>query len=170
MKKIIVSVLFLTAFTAAFSQEEARVMKVKDGDTYVLRTTAKEHTIRLLNVDAPELNQHWGFNSWLNVKALILGKVVKFEVLKTDVYGRELAMVYVDGQRLDEILIANGWAWHYINFDTDARLEDLMRKASSERKGLWECGAEKVCPPWLFRKYNARNRYRFCKGCIATKK
>jgi micrococcal nuclease len=110
MKKIIVSVLFLTAFTAAFSQEEVRVMKVKDGDTYVLKTTAKEHTIRLLNVDAPELNQHWGFNSWLNVKALILGKVVKFEVLKTDVYGRELAMVYVDGQRLDELLIANGWA------------------------------------------------------------
>lgn len=110
------------AFTAAFSQEEARVMKVKDGDTYVLKTTAKEHTIRLLNVDAPELNQHWGFNSWLNVKALILGKVVRFEVLKTDVYGRELAIVYVDGQSLDEILIANGWAWHYINFDTDARL------------------------------------------------
>lgn len=57
-------------FYSRFSQEEARVMKVKDGDTYVLKTTAKEHTIRLLNVDAPELNQHWGFNSWLNVKSL----------------------------------------------------------------------------------------------------
>jgi len=100
IKKIILSVLFLVAFTAAFSQEEAKVVKVKDGDTYVLKTKDKEHTVRLLNVDAPELQQHWGFNSWLNVKNLILGKVVKFDVLKTDLYGRELTIVYVDGQRL----------------------------------------------------------------------
>ena len=70
IKKIILSVLFLVAFTAAYSQEEATVIRVKDGDTYVLKTKDKEHTVRLLNVDAPELNQHWGFNSWLNVKKI----------------------------------------------------------------------------------------------------
>lgn len=167
MKKIALSILFSVAFTAAFSQEEARVLIVKDADTYVLKTKDKLHTIRLLNVDAPELDQHWGFNAFLNVKKLILGKIVEVDILKKDVYGRELAMIYLDGKRLDEILIENGWAWHYINYDSDLKLEKMMRIASKERKGLWECGAEKVCPPWIFRKYNAKNRTRYCKGCTS---
>ena len=101
---------------------------------------------------------------------MILGKTVKFEVLKTDLYGRELAFVYLDGQSLDYILIENGWAWHYVNYDKNEKLEYLMKLATEQRKGLWECGVENICPPWIFRHYNARNKSRFCRGCIKKSK
>ena len=169
IKKIILLLVLIIAFATAIAQEEAKVIRVKDGDTYVLKTKEKEHTVRLLNVDAPELNQAWGLNAQRNVSELMIGKTVKFEILKTDLYGRELSRIYLDGQTLDEILISNGWAWHYINYDTDERLEELMRIATKERKGLWECGIDKVCPPWLFRHYTLKNKFKYCRGCIATK-
>lgn len=162
--------MFLMSAFCAFPQEEARVIRVKDGDTYVLKTKEKEHTIRLLNVDAPELNQHWGLNSQRKVKELIIGKIVRFEVLKTDLYGRELAYIFLEGERLDNILIENGWAWYYINYGHNPELEKLMHWALENKKGLWECGANKVCPPWIFRQFNARNRYKYCKGCIIKNK
>lgn len=170
IKKI--TILFFISLIAfcANAQEEARVVRVKDGDTYVLKTKEKEHTVRLLNVDAPELNQHWGMNAQRFVKDLIIGKIVKLEIITTDLYGRELANIYIDGQSLDYILVANGWAWHYVNYDHNPDLEKLMYIAKEKRLGLWECGIDKVCPPWIFRQYNTRNRNRFCKGCIEKNK
>ena len=38
-----------------FAQTPARVIKVKDGDTYVLLMHGKQINCRLANVDAPEL-------------------------------------------------------------------------------------------------------------------
>jgi endonuclease YncB( thermonuclease family) len=30
-----------------------------------------------------------------------------------DLYGRVLADIWINNQRLDSTLISNGWAWHY---------------------------------------------------------
>ncbi len=165
--KIIISVLFFLSAFCCIGQVQARVMQVKDGDTYILKVGDSLHTVRLLNVDAPELNQSWGLQSQEKVRTLILGKYVSYEYLKKDLYNRELGHIKVGKKSLDSILIKNGWAWHYINYDRNKKLELLMKKASDKKLGLWECGKENICPPWLFRTYNAKYRNRYCRGCNA---
>ena len=39
---------------SALGQSEGKVIRVKDGDTFVIQDKEKAHTVRLLNVDAPE--------------------------------------------------------------------------------------------------------------------
>lgn len=170
IKKVSIIILLLLFTFCALAQEKGIVTRVKDGDTYIIKTALKEHTIRLLNIDAPELKQAWGIKAWLNVTNLILNKTVEFKVLKNDRYGRELAMVYVDGERLDYTIVKNGWAWHYINYNKDETLEKFMQVARAQRKGLWNCGVKKVCAPWTFRKYSLKNRIKYCSGCAVIKK
>ena len=41
--------------------------------------------------------------------------------------------------------------------------EDYL--AIGEGFGLWHCGTNKVCPPWIFRSFNKLNRIKYCSGC-----
>lgn len=165
--KMIAFLLVLMITFDGMSQVSARVMQVKDGDTYVLKVNESLKTVRLLNVDAPELNQSWGLQAQAKVRDLILGKYVSYEYVKTDLYDRELGRIKIGKRSLDSLLIRNGWAWHYINYDRSKKLDQLMKRASDRKLGLWECGKENVCPPWHFREYNAKYRFRYCRGCNA---
>lgn len=166
MNRFYIAILIIFSFKFnAFSQEEARVIKVIDGDTYILRTGNINHNIRLLNVDAPEIKQNWGLKSKLKVVELIINKNVVFEIIGKDKYGRELVNIEIEGKSLDSILIANGWAWYYINYGHDPELNKLMKNAIDRNLGLWECGVNNVCPPWLFRHFNRRNKMKYCTGC-----
>ena len=163
--KYIISLSLLLIANLCVSQVQAKVVQVKDGDTYVLKVKDSMKVIRLLNVDAPELDQAWGLQVQDEVRKLMLGKYVNYEYVKTDFYQRELGRIKIGKKSLDSLLIKNGWAWHYVNFDKNKKLDALMKKASDKKVGLWECGKENVCPPWLFRSYNARFRYMYCRGC-----
>ena len=147
------------------ANDSARVTRVKDGDTYVLRKGNTDFTVRLKNVDAPESKQQFGFLSTVYVSKLISGKVVKYDSTGTDIYKRVLADVWVDNKRLDSILIRNGWAWQYLQYSNDSILKNCMLLALQEKKGLWECGAFSVCPPSLWRGYNLKYRNKYCNGC-----
>ncbi len=162
-KSILIILLSFSSIVKA--KETARVIRVKDGDTYVFRTDTKEFTVRLKNVDAPESKQQYGFQSTLNVSQLILGKTVQYENTGTDIYKRVLADVWINNYRLDSILIRNGWAWQYVQYSNDLVLKNCMQLAMDEKKGLWKCGTMAVCPPSLWRKYNTKDKKRYCNGC-----
>ena len=147
------------------ANDSARVVRVKDGDTYVFRNGNKDYTIRLKNVDAPESKQQFGFQSTLLVSKLILGKLVIYDSTGTDMYKRVLADVWVDNMRLDSILVRNGWAWQYAQYSNDTILKNCMQLAFDEKKGLWRCGALAVCPPSLWRNYSIKDKNRYCNGC-----
>lgn len=160
-----VLIILLSFNTIAKAKETARVIRVKDGDTYVFRTDTKDFTVRLKNVDAPESKQQYGFQSTLNVSQLILGKIVQYESTGTDIYNRVLADVWIDNHRLDSILIRNGWAWQYIQYSNDTLLNQCMQMAIDEKRGLWKCGTMAVCPPSLWRKYTIKYKNKYCSGC-----
>ena len=159
----IISAMFFSLKTTA--SDSARVVRVKDGDTYVLRKGNTDFTVRLKNVDAPESKQAFGFLSGIYVSQLILGKVIRYDNTGMDIYKRVLADVWVNNQRLDSILISNGWAWHYQQYSNDTFLKSLMVLVINEKKGLWKCGMIGVCPPSFYRSYNSKNRSKFCNGC-----
>jgi endonuclease YncB( thermonuclease family) len=39
--------------------------------------------------------------------------MVSYDSTGKDLYGRVLADIWLNNQRLDSTLISNGWAWHY---------------------------------------------------------
>ena len=147
------------------AQSTARVVRVKDGDTYVLVDGSNTFTARLLKIDAPEMKQKSGIEAYRFVNGTIAGKMVGYTGTAKDRYGRTLVSITINGLRLDSLIIRNGWAWHYLNYDNETMLDYAMQQAISDSLGLWSCGNANVCPPWLYRGYNAKNKIRYCKGC-----
>lgn len=158
-------ILLLVIASNASAKDSARVVRVKDGDTYVLRKGNTDFTVRLKNVDSPELKQPYGYLSFVNTSKLILGKIVSYDSTGKDLYGRVLADVWINNQRLDSTLISNGWAWHYQTYSNDTLLKSLMVLAINEKIGLWKCGMIGVCPPSFWRSYNLKNKSKYCKSC-----
>jgi micrococcal nuclease len=110
----IIILFLISAFTLKVdANDSARVVRVKDGDTYVFRKGKTDFTVRLKNVDAPELKQPYGYLSFVNTSKLLSGRMVSYDSTGKDLYGRILADIWVNNQRLDSTLIRNGWAWHY---------------------------------------------------------
>lgn len=163
--RVLLLITFALSALDCFCQINARVIRVKDGDTFVALWNGKTYDCRISNIDAPELKQSFGITSKDSLSRLVLGKIILLDSLKKDLYGRVLVNVYLGGMRLDSLMIRNGWAWHYANYSHDVILENCMELACIQGAGLWRCGKSKVCPPWVYRKYNYRNRLRYCVGC-----
>jgi len=164
MKRILTLMMCLQVFLA-MGQLPGRLVRVVDGDTYDLEWNGKTHRCRLANVDAPELPQHWGLQSRIFAEQTLGFKVLSIDSLGKDFYGRSLIRMHVDGLAFDSLLIITGNAWYYEQFGMDGSLADLQQMAIAKKAGLWVCGAQAVCPPWLYRGYDFRNRWRYCKGC-----
>ncbi len=159
------AITLLLSVLDGFCQINALVTRVKDGDTFVALWGGKTHNCRISNIDAPELNQAFGTVSRDSLSRKVLGRIVRLDSAKNDLYGRVLVNVHLDGTRLDSLIIRKGWAWHYGAYSHDAMLANCMELACTQGIGLWRCGKSAACPPWLYRQYNHLNRLRFCVGC-----
>lgn len=165
MKKVIFFLVGLFSISLAIAQHEARVIRVIDGDTFIAKWGNENYTCRLEHVDAPELSQDFGIESYRALSDLIVGHKIMIRPHKIDLYGRSLVTVTVDSKRVDSMLIRNGSAWLYVNYCNEALLKQCMQDAIDNKLGLWHCGKEHVCPPWLYRHYNYRNKLKYCIGC-----
>ena len=165
MRNIIITFLFLIITSVLFAQTKATVIRIVDADTYQVLSNAQVFTVRLANVDAPELKQHFGVEAKQFVSELIYGKQVLIEVQGKDRYNRTIASITINGKALDSILISNGWAWHYAEYNHEKKLATYQNEAIKFKLGLWQCGTNKVCPPWVYRNLNSKNRKVYCSGC-----
>ena len=71
------------------------VSRIVDGDTF--ETVGRPNSIRLNDVDAPEIGQHGAAQATQALINLIGGKIVIVDAVVTDDYGRTVANVTVDG-------------------------------------------------------------------------
>ncbi len=156
---------FYVSANNIFASDTARVVRVIDGDTYVLRKGNVDFHARLMNIDAPELKQPFGYLSYIQVNRLLIGKTIQYDSIKKDLYGRTLFKGWLNNQRLDSLIIRNGWAWHYQTYSNDTMLHQCMINAINEKIGLWKCGMIGICPPSFWRSYDKKNRAKFCSGC-----
>jgi micrococcal nuclease len=110
-------------FTLKGHKCRAKVVHVYDGDTVhlvfeFLGQMFKWHT-RIAHVDTPELktkNQEekkMGYEARDKLRELIDNKLVDIVCLDFDKYGRVLAEITYNGDRVDEWLIKNGYAKSY---------------------------------------------------------
>lgn len=128
-----------------------QVVKVVDGDTFVIEKEGREQKVRLIGVDTPE-SVHPNANKNIEqgkiasnyTKNLIEGKKVKIEldVETTDKYGRILAYVYLEnGQMVNEILLQEGYAklaTYPPNVKYVEQFTQIQKQARQQQKGFWK--------------------------------
>ena len=131
-------------------ETEGTVVRVRDGDSIVVRRGGVGVEVRLEGVDCPELAQAFGRKAKKFTSGLVSGKTVRLSGKGRDRYDRELAEVFLpDGRSLNQELVAAGYAWWFRKYSTDRTLEALERAALRARRGLW-VDPDPV-PPWDFR-------------------
>ena len=124
-------VLLLLAFSSPAFAWTGKVTGVADGDTITVLRDGKSEKIRLHGIDTPERQQAYGNKAKALTNSLVRGRTIEVMPQTVDRYGRTVALVYVDGQSLNELLIQNGFAWVYQKYCKDSfcsewrRLEEL---------------------------------------------
>ncbi len=84
------------------------VDKIADGDTFILK--ANHQTVRLFGIDAPEMDNCYGPESYSRLSELLKKKQVQLKEPVVDKFGRIVALVYVDGKLINEAMIKEGYA------------------------------------------------------------
>ena len=114
MKKLFL--LLLIAPMISFGQE-IRVVRVIDGDTFVIEGGER---VRMIGINAPELKDTYGVESKNHLKTLIESKYVN--LIKGDVtankdyFKRLLRYVYLDSTDINLKMIEDGFASAYLKY------------------------------------------------------
>lgn len=134
------------------AQTTGKVVKVADGDTFTLLDSyGNTHRIRLYGIDCPELNQPFGKDAKRFTSNLVLQKMVSIEKISKDRNGRIVAKVTLNGnQSLNQLLLQNGLAWHFLKYDKSKTYADLERQARVAKLGLW--ASANPIAPWDWRR------------------
>jgi micrococcal nuclease len=129
------------------------VLRVVDGDTFVVIKNGEEVKVRLIGVDTPE-SAATGDNAYKNceegkiasdfTKDLIEGKYVylEYDIDPNDDYGRHLAYAYLsDGTMLNKTLLEKGYA-RMMTIQPNVRYVDdfidIQENARNNKAGFWK--------------------------------
>jgi endonuclease YncB( thermonuclease family) len=126
---------------------------VSDGDTfYVHSLDNKKLILRLAEVDCPEKDQAYGMEAKEFIKSVAKRKdTLAIQILSKDRYGRMIASISFKNRDFAELLISNGYAWHYKQYSDNEKLSNLEKEARNAHRGLWT--NENALPPWEFRRH-----------------
>ncbi len=144
---VAVGLLLAWSLPAAAWQCEARVDRVHDADTLSLRCPERRFKLRLSGVDAPELSQPSGREARAALQTHLSGRAVQVSSRATDVYGRIVGEVSVEGISLAIWLVDRGWAWCAPRASLACRQRQAI--ARTAQRGLW-VDADAVAP-WVWR-------------------
>ncbi|AUD79893.1 nuclease [Kangiella profundi] len=138
------------------AEAEYRVKFVQDGDSMIVCCEkGNSFTIRLKDIDAPERDQPFASDSRDYLKEMVMDKPIKLIGDKRDKYGRLLVDIMVDGQSINEIMIAEGMAWRW-RYSKSKKMKLLEETARDAKKGIWALPESQRIEPWEWRKQRAR--------------
>jgi len=81
---------------------QERVTRIIDGDTF--QTASRKHSIRLANVNAPEVGKRSGAAATKALKKLIEGQSVTVETVARDKYRRSVAKVKIGRRSVNKAM------------------------------------------------------------------
>ena len=123
---------------------------VVDGDTIKGNIDSKRITIRLVEIDAPEMDQPFGVESKRFLKKLIESKKVTLISEGKDRYGRTLGELFVNKDNINEKMVKSGFAWVYDRYVKSSLLYSYQDEAKSKTLGIWQ--SENPIAPWVWRR------------------
>ncbi len=149
IKTIFLSVLclsvgFLNAYTPLVN------VQVVDGDTIRAEADGREIKIRLVEIDAPEMNQPFGAQSKNFLDNLLHEKKITLISEGQDRYGRVLGNLFSDEMNVNMLMVKYGFAWVYDRYATNLTLYEYQDEAKEQRLGLWR--SKNPIPPWVWRR------------------
>lgn len=139
-----------------------KVIEVNSGDVITISNLNRPVRIRLLGVDAPELDQAFGDVAKKHLSDLVYDKPVLVEYAGISGDHSLNGRVLLAGADIGAQMIRDGAAW--VDPSTEHRLSDTDREvyqeseqaARGERRGLWQ--QENPVAPWEFVKTAAMRR------------
>lgn len=143
---IAVSLLSCQQADAQSKQNEARVIKVYDGDTILLLMDNKTYLARLIGFDAPEMGQEpWGEKAREHLRIMLKDSEwnvsVETGLEQYDKYDRLLVYLWTkDKTFVNEKMLADGYAVLF-TFPPNTKYVDpfrtAQRKARENKSGIW---------------------------------
>ena len=136
-----------------------RVIEVNSGDVITIYNLNRPVRIRLLGVDAPELDQAFGDVARKHLSDLVCDKSVLVDYSGIAADSSLTGRVLLNNTDIGAQMIRDGAAWLDQNNQdrlsaTDREVYQLSQEAArSERRGLWQ--AENPVAPWDFVKAEA---------------
>jgi endonuclease YncB( thermonuclease family) len=140
------------AVPSSFAEEfTGTVVGVSDGDTITVLSDGMPRKIRLSGIDCPEKSQAFGQQAKQFTAERSFAKQVKIIASGHDRYRRTIGEVILpDGQNLNDLLLANGYAWWYQRYSHDEQRHELEDNARRQKLGLWHDA--QPAAPWDYRK------------------
>lgn len=136
-----------------------KVIEVNSGDVITISNLNRPVRVRLLGVDAPEMDQTFGDVSKKHLSELVFDKSVLVEYSGISADSSLTGRVLLNNADIGAQMIRDGAAWFDVN--NVSRLSGSDREvyqqselaARSERRGLWQ--TENPTAPWEFVKAQA---------------
>lgn len=145
----------LASALAQATERSGWVSWVLDGDTVMVLLDGHVEPVRLRvdGIDAPERCQSGGEAAREALIGLALRKTVQVQGEASDVYGRLVGRLKVDGVDLGAEMVRAGmaWAWHYQS--GRGPYARLQREAQQAGRGLFGAPAQPMAPA-LFRRFH----------------
>ena len=142
-----------------------RATRIHDGDSFaMLAADGRRLTIRISGIDAPEKGQPFADRSRQHLVELIADRDIAIAPVKTDMYGRIVAVVHAGELDVGLAQVRSGMAWHFRRYARDqspahrqayARAESVARDA---RIGLWR--DRSPLEPWRYREQQRNKKDR----------
>ncbi len=140
------------------------VEKIYDGDTVSAIVNGHFEKIRLIGIDAPEMDQRpWGKKARECLGALMSATdsriFLEYDIERRDKYGRILAYIWTqDGKMINEEMMKNGCAVLFTlppNVKYAERFRAAQKKAQENKAGIWGEGGLQESP-YVYRKKHPR--------------
>ncbi len=122
--------------------EEARLVRVLDGDTIDVQIQGRTYRARSIGIDAPERGQAFYTEAASANRRLVEGKPLRLarDVSETDRYGRLLRYVFAGEVFVNRALVEGGYA-QAMTVPPDVSCAEAFRAAEAEARaagrGLW---------------------------------
>lgn len=134
----------------------AKVVRIVDGDSIAVELDAGPQQVRLHGIDSPELRQPFGREATAALARILRpGQDVELQPVEHDRYDRMVAVVYAGDVNVNEVLIADGFAWAYRAYlgqvEGDQHYCELEARARYSGDGLWSQPRELWVAPWIYR-------------------
>jgi micrococcal nuclease len=116
---------------------DAVVTRVIDGDTLVVQVPNQApQTVRIRDIDAPEICQAHGPEAKKALEEYVLGKTVQLTTHARDPHGRTIGTLLADGQSLGARMVQEGHAWSVRHKWDNGPLVKQERQAKALLRGL----------------------------------
>ena len=157
IRLLILLIIFWPTHTSAL---DGKVVDVADGDTITILTADKQQVkVRLYGIDCPEGGQAFGNVAKKYTAKMTAGKHVNVTPYDVDRYGRTVGVVTVNGNNVNESLIAAGLAWQFRKYCKQTFCDNwitIEQLAKSTGIGLW--ADKSPLPPWEYRQGTSNTR------------